>query len=186
MNCNEVTRRLDDYLDGEMDTTTASALRAHLDACPDCREQFAPLLSAVEGLGALPELAAPEGLVEGVMVRLPERGEAHLSTAQLAWLLAGVGAAAAALIAIGGLWLAQGLALNLAGILTGAGSLAHSVADWAASTLPVMLDASFTMASAAGGPIATALLVNVALLGAAAIMLFAWRRPMQAPVRMLA
>lgn len=186
MNCIEVTKRVDDYLDGELDTTTAAALRAHLDACPECRKQFAPLLNAIEGLGALPELAAPEGLVEGVMARLPERGEAHLSTVQLAWLLAGVGAAATALIALGGLWLTQQVALNVAGIISAVGSLAHSLADWAASTLPIMLDASFTVASAAGGPIATALLVNVALLGAAAITIVAWRRPIQAPVRLLA
>lgn len=36
MNCREVARRIQTYLDGELDEARRSALQAHLDACVDC------------------------------------------------------------------------------------------------------------------------------------------------------
>jgi len=173
MNCDELTRRVDDYLDGELDAPTTEALHAHLDACADCRAQFGPLLEAVEGLEALPELCAPAGLIEGVMVRLPERdARREALPAGPAWALGIAGAAATALIAIATLWLAQGIALSWGELARGLALGAQSLAE----SLGTAVSVASVIATAAGQPMAMALLVNVALLGAAAIVMLGRRR----------
>lgn len=168
MNCDELARRVDDYLDGELDAPTSEALHAHLDTCADCRAQFGPLLEAVADLGELPELRAPAGLIEGVMVRLPERSvRREALPAGPVWALGIAGAAATALIAVATLWLAQGIALSWGELARGLALGAQSLAE----SLGVALNVAGVVATTAGEPLAMALLVNVALLGAAAIVM---------------
>jgi mycothiol system anti-sigma-R factor len=38
--CNETLRELNTFLDGELAPQTHSAIRAHLEGCPDCLEAF--------------------------------------------------------------------------------------------------------------------------------------------------
>lgn len=41
MNCEQLQRRLDEYLDGDLDLNTEAGLHAHLDICPACRARLA-------------------------------------------------------------------------------------------------------------------------------------------------
>ncbi len=183
MNCDELARRLDDYLDGELGATATHELHTHLDTCADCRAQFGPLLRAVEGLSALPELRAPAGLIEGVMVRLPERATRHEALpAGAGWALGIAGAAATALIAVATLWLAQGIALSWGELARGLALGGQSIAN----SLGVALNVAGTVAATAGEPLAMALLVNVALLGAAAVVVMGWRRLTPATTQVIA
>jgi mycothiol system anti-sigma-R factor len=38
--CNDTLRELDTFLDGELTPGAKSAIRAHLDGCPDCLQAF--------------------------------------------------------------------------------------------------------------------------------------------------
>ena len=183
MTCRDLERRIDAYLDGELDAAAEAEVGAHLDECPDCRAQFGPLVSAVEALGELPELRAPAGLVEGAMGRLPER---RASLARAGWALGLAGAVATALIGLVGLWTAQGLAVGgnalLRAIIGVPDALAQTAGGW--------LHLGLTVAEVSGGalaqPVGLALLVNVALLGAATAVILGWRRLMPAMTRVLA
>jgi len=76
VNCTSVTGQLTAYLDGELDTATASAVRGHLRTCAACRgaaEDHAVIRDSLAGLDR-PE--APPAVWDGVMARL---GEAEIA-----------------------------------------------------------------------------------------------------------
>jgi anti-sigma factor RsiW len=183
MTCEELARRIDDYLDDELDAPIAAELRAHLDDCPHCRAQFGPLVSAVEALQQLPELCAPDGLVEGAMARIPERESLSGGTV---WALGIAGAAATALIALVGLWAAQGIALGGHELVRAAlgvpGALASAGGGW--------LHLGLKVAEVAGGalaqPVALGLVVYVALVIATTAAVLSWRRLVPATTRLMA
>lgn len=66
--CEEVLRRLEVYLDGELSEEEAVALAEHLDACPECleHEKFLAKLREVVGtkLGTAPD--TPEALIDRI------------------------------------------------------------------------------------------------------------------------
>ena len=41
MNCEELTKHLDDYVDDQLDSQTAATLNTHVDGCPDCQQRLA-------------------------------------------------------------------------------------------------------------------------------------------------
>ncbi|HVK72945.1 MAG TPA: zf-HC2 domain-containing protein [Kofleriaceae bacterium] len=76
MTCREAQARLTAYLDGELDGSTASAIRGHLRVCDDCRhaaEDHAAIRDSLAGL-ARPE--PPPAIWDGVMAKL---GEAEIA-----------------------------------------------------------------------------------------------------------
>lgn len=182
MTCTELERRIDAYLDGELDAAGEALVRAHLDECPDCRAQFGPLVSAVEALGELPELRAPAGLVEGAMQRLPRRA----SLAVAGWALGLAGAAATALIGLAGWWIAQGLAVGGNALLRAILGVPDALGQTAAGWLHLGLKVAGIAGGALAQPVGVALVVNIALLGGAAAVVFGWRRLMPATTRVLA
>jgi anti-sigma factor (TIGR02949 family) len=73
--CAEVLRHLWDYLDEEVTTTSAERLRAHIAACPQCKEYSvyqSCFLEAVSRLRA--ELSAPGSLRARLAQRLKVQG----------------------------------------------------------------------------------------------------------------
>lgn len=100
MNCNKVRERLDDYLDGELDTLARSAVREHLGGCAGCRARLEALQDLVARLADLPAPSPAAGFEDRVLqqarraheVRSRVRGnQGWLAFALAASLLAGVG-----------------------------------------------------------------------------------------------
>ena len=73
MDCDEVSRLLDAYLDGELDGTARPEVQKHLDSCPDCRKEadriagFSSLVRAT-----LPMYKAPAELKARIRASLRE------------------------------------------------------------------------------------------------------------------
>ncbi|MCU0270756.1 MAG: sigma-70 family RNA polymerase sigma factor [Acidimicrobiales bacterium] len=53
MRCWDARRHVSDYLDGALDTETASFVEAHLEHCPTCPPLYAALVGLQDGLGGL-------------------------------------------------------------------------------------------------------------------------------------
>ena len=66
--------RLSEYVDGELDTSTARALETHLAGCPDCRAIAEDLRSVSARARALPVVPPPSDLWQGIESRIHESG----------------------------------------------------------------------------------------------------------------
>lgn len=107
MNCNDATRQLDDWVDGQLDPAAAEAVQAHLAGCPACHAAGEELRQLLNLLGTLPPVPAPADF----MARLDQRlsmarpagpgGLRMLARPLLAASLLGV-------TVLGGLWVARG------------------------------------------------------------------------------
>jgi anti-sigma factor (TIGR02949 family) len=75
MECAEVTRRLWEYLDGELAAKEAADVGRHLASCPHCQPHYccdrAFLVVVVRSLTRSP--AAPSGLRTAILTRLARR-----------------------------------------------------------------------------------------------------------------
>jgi len=75
MNCEEATKLMDGYLDGELDPITSQTIERHLRDCPECARTHEAHRALVHGIGsAMPYYNAPSGLRERIRSSL--RGEA--------------------------------------------------------------------------------------------------------------
>lgn len=79
MTCKDVTSQLTPYLDGELDTATASAVRGHLRLCATCRAAAEDHAVIRDTLAELKRPEAPSAVWEGVLARL---GEAEIADAR--------------------------------------------------------------------------------------------------------
>lgn len=73
MNCEEATKLMDGYLDGELDPITSQAIEEHLRGCPTCEEAYkanSALIRAMER--ATPYYKAPAELRERIQSSLRE------------------------------------------------------------------------------------------------------------------
>ena len=62
MSCEQVQRDLDAYVDHELDTESAVAMREHVDTCPDCRRDVAEREALGRLVRAAPYFPAPDRL----------------------------------------------------------------------------------------------------------------------------
>lgn len=99
LSCEEAAPLLQEYIDGCLSPAAAVPLQHHLDACPTCRAELAVFTSATRLVRALPEVASPARVREAVAAE--QRRRTRRVPAFLGWRPAL--AAAAALIAVGGL-----------------------------------------------------------------------------------
>lgn len=80
MNCKEIDRLLDDYIDGELDPVLEPVVREHLDGCPACSESEAALRRLLKLAGTLPKEADPENdLWDGIRARIEPQQAARPS-----------------------------------------------------------------------------------------------------------
>jgi anti-sigma factor RsiW len=82
VNCPEVGRLLDAYVDDELGRAEADAVRAHLDICPACREQAAAREALGRLIRRLPYYTAPDRLRAVVATT---RRPARVTPRLLAW-----------------------------------------------------------------------------------------------------
>ncbi len=71
MNCEEATKLMDGYLDGELDPITSQTIEQHLRECPNCDQAYKTHRSLVRALGnATPYYKAPPELLERIQSSL--------------------------------------------------------------------------------------------------------------------
>jgi anti-sigma factor (TIGR02949 family) len=101
--CDQVARDLDAYMDGELASDSAAAIRVHLDACAPCRQRFVDREALGGLIRSVPSYEAPASL------RARVAGQT-----QRAWparrLLASAAAAVLAVSVGGALWLVRSTA----------------------------------------------------------------------------
>ena len=103
LSCREATPLLHEYLDGCLSPAAAVPLKDHLDSCATCGAELAVLTSASRLVRALPHVDSPARVRESVAAE--QRRRARRAPVLLGWRPAL--AAAAALIAVGGLMFAR-------------------------------------------------------------------------------
>jgi len=168
MDCSRLDAMIDAYLDGELGDAERSRIARHLAECERCAAHYGTLVAAVGRLETLPELRAPEEFVAGVMARLPERRPAA-EPARVAWVLGLSGAVATAAIVAAALWIVWLVVSSWGQLVAAGGTLTGPLsAAWA------LLHGALQLGSALAGPVAWALLINLAALGAIALV-YAWR-----------
>jgi anti-sigma factor RsiW len=73
MNCEEATKLMDGYLDGELDPITSQAIEQHLRECRNCDQAYKTHGSLIRAIGnATPYYKAPAGLRERIQASLRE------------------------------------------------------------------------------------------------------------------
>ena len=98
MNCENALELMNRELDGALTEAESAALRAHLDACPDCRETWRQL-HELDALLQESELEPPAALHGGVMQAIRQEKKQR---SRRAWVPAAAIAAAAALVLLAG------------------------------------------------------------------------------------
>ena len=71
MNCPEVGRLLNAYVDNELDLPASAELSEHVEACPACQQRLAELESIRRLVQSLPCYTAPKGLRAAVATKAP-------------------------------------------------------------------------------------------------------------------
>lgn len=86
MDCSKVYLRLSEYVDGQVEAAAAAEIRAHLDACLDCRavhEELQVLQRDLED--AFPEIEPPATLWEGLEARMQAEDAASAPSEASFW-----------------------------------------------------------------------------------------------------
>ena len=104
--CERIREQFSAYLDGELTETEAETVRAHLDACPACRAEYAAWLALSE---ALEPGELPEGLHESVMAKLAPDIAARRKKQRLVRLRPALSVAAVLVVIVGAVFAAGGL-----------------------------------------------------------------------------
>jgi len=73
MQCQQVHEHLSAYVDRELTSELSAAVRAHLDACAECRALADDLRATADLLGQLPVQAAPKHLAEDIQREIERR-----------------------------------------------------------------------------------------------------------------
>lgn len=95
-------KKLQEYLDGELDQVTHSAVAGHLGACPSCQGEFSKhqALRSLLAADAATVIAPPDGLLPGIMAGL---GARRLRLGGRPWLVAAAFLGPAILAVAGGM-----------------------------------------------------------------------------------
>lgn len=61
INCNEVKKLINKYIDGELDESLRSSFDEHIEGCKDCKKEFEETLATVQLLNSISDSELPEG-----------------------------------------------------------------------------------------------------------------------------
>ena len=75
MRCDDLRKRLPEYMDGALDAKTILEAEKHLFSCPQCRKELEGLKALGQKLSALKKVAAPDDFLEKVHGRIKETNE---------------------------------------------------------------------------------------------------------------
>src|SRR5262249_49032082 len=111
-NCREISRLLDEYVDGTLDDVRARAVRGHLRACAECAAQVASTQKLVDAAAGLGEMDPPQELWQRISTGLDADDQRLAERPRLWWwwqawgrrISVGAGFALAAAIALVVVW----------------------------------------------------------------------------------
>jgi anti-sigma factor RsiW len=72
MKCDEVEKRIPDYIEGLITPEEESLIRTHLESCKKCGAAYSDLIKTVEHIKDLEEIEPPPWLTQKVMTRIKE------------------------------------------------------------------------------------------------------------------
>jgi len=70
MNCNQIKKLINPYIDQTLQAETAQQIEEHLKFCPICREEYQRLKEIITSLNSLPEINAPKNLNQSIMAKI--------------------------------------------------------------------------------------------------------------------
>ena len=111
MNCQDVQRDIDEFLDGTLPESAHSAMAAHIEECEECRQVLEQTRRLRSTLAALPAPAPRPGFARAAL-RQTRRAHQQPRRGAAGWFAAGFGSAAAAGLAS---WLVRAPALPCPG-----------------------------------------------------------------------
>jgi hypothetical protein len=111
MNCKEIKKLLNPYIDGILDKDTSTQIKTHLESCPDCRKEYLELKELISSLNILSTQSqpAPETLTQSIMTKITQEKieiqsswidnlKKRITVPRLSFRLAGTAIATAAII----------------------------------------------------------------------------------------
>jgi len=72
MNCNQIKKLINPYIDQTLPAETALQIEEHLKSCPTCKEDYQRLQETITSLNHLPQVSAPQHLTQSIMTRILE------------------------------------------------------------------------------------------------------------------
>ncbi len=115
MNCRKATKKLSAYLDGELASSDASRVRAHVDACPRCASALEELRKLDATLDAVPALTPRPGYADRIVARAEQKLYDRAPSPVGGWarVRPALARLAAAVVFVMGLWLGGTMAGSL-------------------------------------------------------------------------
>ncbi|MEA2022021.1 MAG: zf-HC2 domain-containing protein [Candidatus Caldatribacteriota bacterium] len=74
MNCKEIKKLLNPYIDGILDKDTSTQIKKHLVSCPDCRKEYLEIKEIISSLNILSSQSrpAPATLTKSIMTKITQ------------------------------------------------------------------------------------------------------------------
>ena len=73
MNCQEIKRLLNPYIDKTLDSDMKKQVDKHLKSCSECREEYLKLKQVVSALNSISPQPAPEALTQSIMAKISQK-----------------------------------------------------------------------------------------------------------------
>ena len=73
MNCQEIKKLLNPYIDKTLDTATAQQVEVHLKSCPACNKEYQSLKEIITSLNSLSPKPAPVDFTQSIMVKISQK-----------------------------------------------------------------------------------------------------------------
>jgi len=70
MNCKEIKKILNPYIDQVLDAESIQQVEEHLKSCPTCQDDYLRLKEMVASLNFLPQVSAPSNLTQNIMAKI--------------------------------------------------------------------------------------------------------------------
>lgn len=109
MTCNQLTEKLDDYVDGCMDRAASATLALHIEGCDDCRQILAREYGLRESLKDYADAGMPHPDAAFFDRALAKAAQSGTRSQRNRWVMTGVGGTIAAGLV---LWTLGGMFLN--------------------------------------------------------------------------
>ena len=165
MNCEEMTTRIQDYLDRVLPPAAAAAVAEHLRQCPDCQAELDACTAVERLLQDEPFLAVPHGFADRVMTRVNTATQPRRSVGREYRWIGAACAAAVLLAAAAGLFWPTELAASTELPGESVAALGRLVIDFTDD----VASARLTVVESGGEGLSVATLVGAAVLVAAGL-----------------
>lgn len=110
LTCEQVSELISEYIDGELDESTAAAVASHIDNCADCRRLYDEISAVCRAVADIGEVQIPDGLHERIMSTVSTQKRASRRRRTITYL--GIGVAAMLCISVVSSTLVQRMGTN--------------------------------------------------------------------------